>query len=136
MDKDDPTHNSNATHSVMLVEDEYDMRVMLSITLRTQFKMRVLTASDGPAAIELARREHPDLILMDMMMPVMDGFQATRFLKSDPETRDIPIVAFSNYSWRPGWEKRSLEAGCDQYVDKMISLQNLDALLKSYLKPH
>jgi len=89
-------------------------------------------AGNGREAVELAARTHPDLILMDLSMPVMDGFEATRRLKANPESSAIPVVAVSAYSDAQN-RHRALEAGCDECVSKPVDFTLLDGLVKKYL---
>ena len=78
--------------TVLLTEDNFDARHIHSLLLR-QRGFRVIEATNGADAVEMARSEHPDLILLDIVMPVMDGIEAARILKSDPETASIPLIA-------------------------------------------
>lgn len=92
----------------------------------------VLQARNGKEAVDVAKQQHPDLILLDMMMPVMDGFQAANLLKGDAGTKDIPIVALTALAME-GDERRALEAGCDAYVSKPIDTRALPVMLDQLL---
>lgn len=108
---------------VLLVEDNEANRDMLSRRLRLK-GYEVVVAGDGQQALEQARREAPDLVLMDMSLPVMDGWEATRRLKASPETRSIPVVALTAHAM-PQDRDKALAAGCDEYDTKPINLPRL-----------
>jgi len=110
---------------ILLVEDNDLNRDMLERRLRRR-GFEVLLAADGGQGVELARRERPDLVLMDMSLPGLDGWQATRILKSEAGTRGIPVVAVTAHSLA-GDRERALEAGCDDYATKPV---HLDLLLE------
>jgi two-component system cell cycle response regulator DivK len=111
----------NAT--ILLVEDNELNRDMLSRRLQRR-GYTVLIAVDGVEGMESARRDRPDLILMDMSLPILDGWEATRRLKADPETRDIPIIGLSAHAMS-GDREKALEAGCDDYDTKPVDLARL-----------
>src|SRR4028118_1558116 len=98
---------------ILLVEDNEMNRDMLSRRL-TRKQYEVLVAVDGGEGVEMARSEAPDLILMDMSLPVMDGWEATRLLKASPETGSIPIIALTAHAMS-GDREQALEAGGDDY---------------------
>ena len=112
-------------------------RDMLSRRLQRR-GYEVLIAVDGRRGIRMAQTESPDLILMDMSLPVMDGWEATRTLKSAPETKHIPVIALTAHAMSTDRD-RALEAGCDDYDTKPIELSRLlgkmEALLGSEDKP-
>ena len=116
---------------VLLVEDDAMNRDMLSRRLLRR-KFEVLIAEDGEAAVAMARSESPDLILMDISLPKMDGLEATRILKDSPDTASVPIIALTAHAMASDRD-RALEAGCDDYDTKPIELSRLlgkiDALL-------
>ncbi len=89
----------------------------------------VHTAADGFEAIEVAIRVHPRIILMDLMMPRMDGWEATRRLKADPRTKDIAILAYSALS-RSNDQHTAHEAGCDEFIQKPCDLDSLEEILR------
>src|SRR4051812_50225452 len=101
---------------VLLVEDNEESREALSRHL-TRKGFEVLPAVDGRQGVEAARAGGPDLILMDMSLPGLDGWEATRQLKAAPETRDIPVIALTAHAMAGG-RGRALEAGCDDYDPK------------------
>ncbi len=92
---------------------------------------QVVEAVDGQEAIEVATREHPDLILMDLNLPVLDGWEATRKIKTHEETSDIPVVAISAQC-RNHWREKALAAGALDCLEKPIGIGTIDKLLKQY----
>jgi two-component system cell cycle response regulator DivK len=110
-------------HKILLVEDNEMNRDMLSRRLQRR-GFEVITALDGAQGVEMARSEIPTLILMDMSLPVMDGWAATRALKSDPATARIPVIGLSAHSLSSDLEK-AFEAGCDDYDTKPVDLDRL-----------
>ena len=108
---------------LLLVEDN-DMNRDMLVKRLTRRGYDVVVAVDGEAGIEMARNEKPDLILMDMSLPVMDGWEATRVLKADAVTRDIPVLALTAHAM-DGDREAALEAGCDDYDIKPIELPRL-----------
>jgi two-component system cell cycle response regulator DivK len=117
---------------VLLVEDNEMNRDMLSRRL-TRKKYEVLTAVDGREGVAIARSESPDLILMDMSLPVMDGWEATRQLKESPDTSSIPVIALTAHAMS-GDREKALEAGCDDYDTKPIELPRLLGKMELFLK--
>jgi two-component system, cell cycle response regulator DivK len=113
---------------ILIVEDNDLNSDMLSRRLQLE-GYDTIVAIDGPDGIEIARRERPDLILMDISMPIMDGWQATRALKADPSTRDIPVIGVSAHALE-GDRDRALEAGCDDYEHKPIDFARLLAKIE------
>jgi CheY-like chemotaxis protein len=116
---------------VLLVEDNEENRDALSRHLRRK-GYEVLIAVDGRGGVDVAREETPDLILMDMSLPVLDGSQATQQLKAAPETRGIPIIALTAHAMA-GDRERVLEAGCDDYDTKPIEFSRLLAKIEAAL---
>ena len=108
---------------ILLVEDNELNRDMLSRRLSRRGH-QVLEATDGEAALALAASERPDLILMDMSLPVLDGWEATRRLKAAPATRPIPVIALTAHAMVADREK-SLAAGCDDFDTKPVDLERL-----------
>ncbi len=108
---------------ILLVEDNEMNRDMLSRRLQRR-GYDVLIAEDGERGVAVATAERPDLILMDMSLPVLDGWEATRRLKAAPETRSIPVIALTAHAMSSDREK-ALEAGCDDYDTKPIELPRL-----------
>jgi two-component system cell cycle response regulator DivK len=116
---------------ILYVEDNEDNVYMLVRRLQRQ-GFEVVAASDGEQGVAMARSEHPDLILMDLNMPVLDGWEATRQLKEAPETRAIPVIALSAHAMS-GDRERALEAGCDDYDTKPIRMDSLMAKIRTLL---
>jgi len=116
---------------ILLVEDNEMNRDMLSRRLERK-GYQIVIAVDGQQALEFAVAETPDLILMDMSLPVIDGWEATRRLKADAATKRIPIIALTAHAM-PEDERKSREAGCNDYDTKPIELprllEKMDALL-------
>jgi CheY-like chemotaxis protein len=117
---------------ILYVEDNEDNVYMLSQRLR-KHGFEVIVASDGQQGVEMAYREKPDLILMDLGLPSLDGWSAARLLKEAPDTRPIPIIALSAHTM-PGDRERALAAGCDEYAAKPVVLERLLAKIDSLLQ--
>ena len=117
--------------TILLVEDNEMNRDMLSRRLE-RAGYRVIIAVDGPRGIATARAEQPDLVLMDMSLPEIDGWEATRHLKQDPATRQIPIVALTAHAMVSDREK-ALQAGCDDYDTKPVDFARLLQKMTSIL---
>jgi CheY-like chemotaxis protein len=105
-------------NSILLVEDNEDNRIIYATALRYA-GYEVFEAITGIEGVQQARSHHPDLVLMDISVPELDGWEATAILKADPATKHIPIIAVTAHAL-PGDEERSLEAGCDGYLAKPI----------------
>jgi CheY-like chemotaxis protein len=102
--------------TVLLVEDNEDNRIVYS-TILQHFGYRVMEALNGEEGIAKARAEKPDLILMDISIPIIDGWEATQVLKRDPDTKHIPIIALTAHALASDREK-AMEVGCDSYLAK------------------
>ncbi len=116
---------------ILLVEDNEMNRDMLSRRLARK-GYEVAIAIDGQQGIEMARSETPDLILMDMSLPVVDGWEATRQLKSAPETQSIPVIALTAHAMA-GDREKAVEAGCNDYDIKPIELPRLLGKIEALL---
>lgn len=108
---------------VLVVEDNEMNRDMLSRRL-VRRGFQVVFAVDGQQGIELARSERPDIILMDMSLPVVDGWEATRRVKSDDATRSVPVIGLTAHAMA-GDREKAIEAGCDDYDTKPVELERL-----------
>ena len=111
------------TKRILVAEDQEDLRGILR-DLLTSSGYEMLEAADGQAGVDKAKAEKPDLILMDIQMPVMDGYDATRQIKADPDLKPIPIVAVSSFAMK-GDEEKARASGCDHYVTKPYSPMQL-----------
>ncbi len=109
---------------LLYVEDNDDNIYMLKMRLELLGDFEVLTAENGERGCELAIAELPDIILMDLEMPIVDGWEATRRLKGNPKTRDIPVIAFSAHALA-GERDKALAAGCDEFETKPIEFDRL-----------
>jgi two-component system, cell cycle response regulator DivK len=118
---------------ILLVEDNADNRDMLARRLQRR-GFEVVVAVDGLQGIALAGSEAPDAILMDMSLPELDGWEATRRLKGAPGTRSIPIIALTAHAMS-GDRERALAAGCDEYETKPIELARLIAKIEALHAP-
>ena len=116
---------------ILVVEDTEDNRQILR-DLLTAAGYDILEAGDGATGVAMAVEQLPDLILMDIQLPVIDGYEATRRIKANPATRHIPIVAVTSYAL-VGDEAKTRAAGCDGYVAKPYSPRNLLAKVREFL---
>jgi two-component system cell cycle response regulator DivK len=117
---------------LLLVEDNEENRDGLSRHLRRK-GFEVLIAVDGLQGVETARAESPDLILMDLSLPRLDGWEATRQMKAAPETRGIPVIALTAHAMA-GDREKALEAGCDDYDTKPVEFGRLLAKIQALLE--
>ena len=117
---------------VLYVEDNDDNVYMLKMRLELLGDFEVLAAEDGEKGCEMAAAERPDIILMDLEMPVVDGWEATRRLRSNPQTRDIPVIALSAHTLA-GERERALAAGCNEFDSKPIEFDRLVATVRRIL---
>src|ERR1700751_513046 len=118
---------------VLLVEDNEMNRDMLSRRLiRRGFQ--VVFAMDGQQGVDLARSERPDIILMDMSLPVIDGWEATRRVKADDATRSVPVIGLTAHAMA-GDREKAIEAGCDDYDTKPVELPRLLQKIEALLAP-
>ena len=118
---------------VLIGEDEPDNQIILQTIVESLVGVRADVAGNGLAVLASVQRERPNVILLDLMMPGLDGFQVTRQLKGNPETASIPIVAISAMA-RPDDRDAALAAGCDEFVRKPFELEDLEAVIRSYLE--
>jgi two-component system, cell cycle response regulator DivK len=118
---------------VLIGEDEPDNQIILQTIVESLVGVRADVAGNGLAVLASVQRERPNVILLDLMMPGLDGFQVTRQLKANPETATIPIVAISAMA-RPDDRDAALAAGCDEFVRKPFELEDLEAVIRSYLE--
>jgi CheY-like chemotaxis protein len=119
--------------TVLIVEDNEDNRLIYSQYL-THGGFRVLEASNGAEGVDVARRERPDIVLMDISMPVMDGLTATRVLKADEALRSIPVIALTAHAMASD-EAMAREAGCDGYISKPVMPKDVRAEVERWIGP-
>lgn len=116
--------------TVLIVEDVADVRAIMKILVK-EYGYQVIEARDGFEAVEKTKQYHPDLILMDLAMPVMDGLTATRIIRELKGFSDIPIVALTAYG--NIYYEKAVEAGIDEIIAKPLEFDNLQPLLNHYL---
>ena len=114
---------------VLYVDDNEDNVYMLKMRLELLGDFEVLAAEDGERGCEVAASERPDIILMDLEMPIINGWEATRRLKSQPQTRDIPVIALSAHALS-GEREKAIAAGCDEFDTKPIEFERLLSTLR------
>jgi CheY-like chemotaxis protein len=115
---------------ILVVEDVEFNRDLIVQLLEEEYE--ILTATNGAEGIQVARRERPDLILMDLSLPVIDGWEATRQIKADQAIRNIPIIALSAHAMT-GDEDRARQSGCDDYLSKPLDEDRLFEKLAKFL---
>jgi two-component system cell cycle response regulator DivK len=119
--------------TILIVEDN-PANMTLAVFLLDSAGYRVLSATDAEAGLTLARAEQPDLVLMDIQLPGMDGLEATSLLKRDEATRNIPVIALTALAMK-GDEERIRAAGCDGYIAKPMRYKEFLATIATYLAP-
>ena len=119
------------TTRILVVEDNPDNRVLIVDVLST-LDYEVIVAKDGVEGVTKARSERPDLILMDLSLPIMDGWTATRQIKSQPDLQHIKIIALTAHAM-VGDREKSLAAGCDDYMSKPLDIRELTGKLALHL---
>jgi two-component system cell cycle response regulator DivK len=119
------------TKRILVVEDQEDLRGVLR-DLLTGSGFEVAEAADGHAGVAKAKSERPDLILMDIQLPGIDGYEAARQIKADPDLKATPIIAVSSFAMK-GDEQKARASGCDEYVTKPYSPMHLLRLIRSRL---
>jgi two-component system, cell cycle response regulator DivK len=120
------------TKRILVIEDQEDLRGVLR-DLFTSSGFTVDEAADGATGVAHAKASRPDVILMDIQVPVIDGYEATRQIKADPSLAKIPVVAVSSFAMK-GDEEKARAAGCDRYVTKPYSPLELLHIVRSYLR--
>jgi two-component system cell cycle response regulator DivK len=116
---------------ILLVEDQEDnMQILRDVLVNADY--RISEAQNGEEALAAVAKQRPDLILMDIQLPIMDGYEATRRIKADAATRSIPIIAITSYALGSD-EERARAAGCDDFVPKPYSPRDLLAKIRRYL---
>ncbi|MDQ6892400.1 MAG: response regulator [Acidobacteriota bacterium] len=117
--------------SILVVEDSPDIRELVRVLLESAGH-EVMTASDGQEGVALTRERHPNLVLMDLSLPVLSGWEATREIKADPDTASIPVIAVTAHAMQ-GDRERALAAGCDGFVAKPIDEETFASVVASFL---
>ena len=117
---------------ILYVEDNDDNVYMLKMRLELTDEYEVMVAEDGERGCEMAAQEKPDLILMDLELPGVDGWEATRRLKANPETRAIPVIALSAHALA-GSREKALAAGCDEFDTKPVEFERLMGKVRKLL---
>jgi CheY-like chemotaxis protein len=126
-----PERRGPSMKKVLVVED-VDLNRDLVVQL-LEDRYHVIEAVNGQEGVELAERERPELILMDLSLPIMDGWEATRRIKANPDLRSIPVIALTAHAM-VGDEKKALAAGCDDYLAKPLDEDALMAKIAKYLE--
>lgn len=126
-----PPAPGNMSKRILIVEDNPDNRILITDIL-SALDYEVLVATDGESGVALAHSERPDLILMDLSLPKMDGWTAATEIKQDPSLAHIPVIALTAHAM-VGDREKALKAGCDDYVSKPIDLRELASKLASFL---
>ena len=119
------------TKRILIIEDEEDNRAIMRDLLITA-GYNLIEAVDGEEGVKLAQRERPDLILMDIQLPILDGYEATRRIRASAELKSVPIIAVTSYALR-GDDAKARAAGCDSYVAKPFSPRELLAKVREFL---
>jgi two-component system, cell cycle response regulator DivK len=117
---------------ILLIEDNEQNRYLVTFLLEA-CDYEIIPAVDGAEGIALAGRVLPELILLDIQLPTMDGYAVARALRSNPQLEDIPIVAVTSYAM-PGDREKSMEAGCNGYIEKPINPETFVSEIECYLK--
>ena len=125
--------NTNTKSRVLCVDDDHGQRMLISFLLERQ-GLEVRTASDGEEGVTIAKEWMPDLILMDLMMPGVNGFEAAQMLRADPRTTHIPILALTAYG-EEAIQTKATAAGMDDFVMKTILPADLADILRKHLPP-
>jgi two-component system cell cycle response regulator DivK len=131
--RDASAHQQNTRRNRILIVEDNPISLTLLKQLLKAHGYEVLGTPEGLRALDLAREEQPDLILMDIRLPDISGLEVTRLLKQDDRTKAIPIVAVTALA-SPEYERKGLESGCDAYIPKPITLGNFLRTIESFLK--
>ena len=121
--------------SILIVEDEPDNQEILRAVVEELLGYRALLAEDGKSAIRIIREEKPALVLMDMLIPVMNGFETIRLIRNGNATRHIPVIALTALG-RPVDRQRAIDSGADDYISKPFDLEKLMAMIERLLEAH
>jgi two-component system cell cycle response regulator DivK len=124
-------HNTEATKKILVVDDNQDNRELVIKVLKSK-GYQMMEAADGETALEQAIKQKPDLILMDISLPKIDGYEVTRRLKEQETFKAVPIIALTAHAMK-GDREKALEAGCDGYIPKPISVRELPDQIQTFL---
>jgi two-component system cell cycle response regulator DivK len=124
---------ATVSKTVLVVEDDAQNSYLIGFILEKN-GYQVITAADGEQALVEVEKCIPDLVLMDMLLPKMNGYEATRRIKARPETKDVPVVALTAYSMK-GDREKILESGCDGYISKPIDPETFVSEMEEYFRP-
>jgi two-component system cell cycle response regulator DivK len=119
--------------TILLVEDSEDNRGLIRQLVVDFMDLPLVEAVDGPEGLRLAREVKPAMILMDLSLPLMNGWELTATIKADPALAHIPIIALTAHAME-GDETRAREAGCDAFMTKPVDLDELEAMIASYVR--
>ena len=119
------------TQRILVIEDQEDNRIILR-DLLTSADFEVIEALNGQEGVDMAEAERPDLILMDIQLPILDGYEATRRIKDTPALQAIPVIAVTSYALS-GDEAKAMAAGCDGYITKPFSPRLLLEKVREFL---
>ena len=122
--------NKEVRKSVLIVDDDDEISELVSIVLKKEYDVHV--AKNGEIGVEKAKELSPDLILMDLSMPILDGYGAAKLIKNNPKTTKIPIIALSARAMSSEID-RALEAGCNDHMSKPFKIQELKTMVKKYV---
>jgi CheY-like chemotaxis protein len=121
-------------HKILIVEDEVNNVEIITRFMKLKFRdYQVVTAGDGAQAVALAKAERPELIIMDMGLPVLDGWEATRLIKAEESTRAIPVIALTANAM-PTDKEKAQAAGCDEFESKPFDFGRLGEKIKAMLQ--
>jgi two-component system cell cycle response regulator DivK len=117
--------------TILIIEDEpRNMKLLRDLLQR--FGYEIIEATDGEQGVEMAKARIPNLILMDIMMPKMDGYEATRIIKADAKTKHIPVIALTSFAMK-GDKERAFESGCEGYIAKPVEIQEVLKTVEHFL---
>lgn len=123
---------SSLPKKILVVDDNQDSRELV-VKILKKMGYQMIEAADGEEALEKAIAENPDIILMDISIPKIDGYEVTRRLKSQVKFKDIPIIALTAHAMK-GDREKAIEAGCEGYISKPINIHELPDQIRSHLK--
>jgi CheY-like chemotaxis protein len=117
----------------LIVEDCKETRAVVTAMIESVLDLDVVEAGDGAHAVELALHHKPVLIIMDLDLPVLDGFQATQQIREQPENRTVPIIALSAHGWQEEWREKALRSGCDYVLESRGDFSWVEELARPLL---